>query len=137
MANQSAFAKLINATGFFMAVDRKTIASNIAKWEKEKTLGEYAREHFSQTDTNGTPKIANVLNNIYSLALSAESEQVQLQAAKEIRETLALGEPKEQKVENTQINFYTNASNQINENVQRLIAASPKKEIKKGIEGII
>lgn len=120
-----------------MSKIREKIASNIAKWEKEKSLGEYAREHFSQVDTSGTPKIANVLNNIYSLAISAESEQVQLAAAKEIRETLALGEPKEIKQESTQINFYANASTQINENVQRLIAASPKKGVKKGIEGII
>ena len=116
---------------------KEKIRNNIVKWEKEKSLGEFAREHFSQADISGTPKITNVLNNIYSLAISAESEDIQLKAAKEIRETLALGEPKEIKQENTQINFYTNASNQINENVQRLIAASPKKEVKKGIEGII
>lgn len=120
---------------------KEKIRANIAKWDKEKTLGEYAREHFSHLDISGTPKIAHVLNNVYSLAISAESEQVQLAAAKEIRETLALGEPKEIKQENTQINFYQNASNQINDNVQKLITASSEKEIKKegkkGIEGII
>ncbi|MDO9182402.1 MAG: hypothetical protein Q7U04_08330 [Bacteriovorax sp.] len=120
-----------------MSKVREKIASNIAKWDKEKSLSEYAREHFTQADASGTTKIANVLNNIYNLALSAESEDIQLKAAREIRETLALCEPKEIKQENTQINFYANASNQINENVQRLIAASPKKEVKKGIEGII
>lgn len=117
---------------------KEKIASNIAKWDKEKSLGEYARQHFSQADASGTTKIANVLNNVYSLAISAESEQIQLAAAKEIRETLALGEQKEIKQENTQINFYQNASNQINENVQRLIAASTTKQAeKKGIEKII
>jgi len=115
---------------------KNKIAENIAKWDKEKSLGQYAREHFSQVE-KGSTKIANVFNNIYSLAISAESEQVQLAAAKEIRETLALGEPKETKQENTQINFYTNASNQIDENVQKLIAGSVKVVEKKGIEKII
>jgi len=38
---------------------------------------------------------------------------------------------------NTQINFFQAANMQINESVQKLIAASPKQEKKKGIEGII
>ncbi len=37
---------------------------------------------------------------------------------------------------NTQINFFQAANMQINESVQKLIAASPK-QVKKGIEGII
>lgn len=105
------------------------IRANIAKWDKERTLGEYARDHFSQVDSKrGKPKLSNVLDNIYSLALTAETEDIQLKAAKEIRETLAMGESKEIKQENTQINFYANASTQINENVQKLIAASTKED---------
>lgn len=119
---------------------RENVQKKIESVFRERSFAEYTRNYFSQADRNGTPKIDNVLNNIYSLAISAESEQVQLQAAKEIRETLTLCELKEIKQENTQINFYANASNQINENVQKLIAASSEKQIKegkKGIEGII
>jgi hypothetical protein len=47
----------------------------------------------------------------------------------------------EKESNNTQINFYTSASNQINESVQRLINSSVKQgeqqEIKKGIEALI
>lgn len=113
------------------------LQKNIAKWEIEKTLGQYARDHFAKPDSkDNKPKIAKVLDNIYKLSLSSESEQVQLQAAREIRETIALGESKE-KTENLQVNFYSNANNLINENSQKLIAASPKKVTKTGIEGII
>lgn len=119
---------------------REDVQKKIESVFRDRSFAEYTRNYFSQADKNGTPKIDNILNNVYSLAISAESEQIQLAAAKEIRETLALSEPKEIKQENTQINFYQNASNQINENVQRLIAASATKETekeKKGIEKII
>lgn len=47
----------------------------------------------------------------------------------------------EKESNNTQINFYTSASNQINESVQRLIGSSVKpgeqQEIKRGIEALI
>jgi hypothetical protein len=55
------------------------------------------------------------------------------EAIKEIRESVT---DKDVKQENTQVNIYQNISDQINENVSRLIDVSNKKT-KSGIEKII
>ena len=122
---------------WFIMTKKIDFFKNIAKWEAEKTLAQYARDHYSQVDDkHGKPKIAKVLDNVYHLAISAESEEVQLKASREIRETLAMGDPKEDKAP-TQINFYQATSELINENAQKLIDISSKAVVKSGIEGII
>lgn len=46
---------------------QSTIAANIAKWDKQKTLAEYARDHLSEIDESirSKPKIDNVLDALY------------------------------------------------------------------------
>jgi len=101
----------------------------VSKWDVEKTLSNYARDYFSMKEICGTQKISKVLEKVYELAISAESEDIQLRAIKEIRETLTISDIKE-KSENTQINFYQNAAGHISDNVAKLInVSSPTKTI--------
>ena len=109
------------------------IAKNVNAVLFEQSFTNYAKNHFSQTE-NGSTKIAKVLEKTYHLALNAESEQVQLAAIKEIRESVT---DKDVKQENTQVNIYQNISDQINENVSRLIDVSKKVKSKSEIEKII
>lgn len=99
------------------------IAKNVNAVLFEQSFTNYAKQHFSEIE-NGSTKIAKVLEKTYHLALNAESEQVQLAAIKEIRESIS---EKDVKQENTQVNIYQNISDQINENVSRLIDVSKKK----------
>jgi hypothetical protein len=108
------------------------IAKNVNAVLFEQSFTNYAKNHYSQIE-NGSTKIAKVLEKTYHLALNAESEQIQLAAIKEIRESVT---DKDVKQENTQVNIYQNISDQINENVSRLIDVSNKKT-KSGIEKII
>lgn len=109
------------------------ISKNIDLVLFEKSFSDYAKQHFSQIE-NGKSKIEKILDKTYQLALNAESEQIQLAAIKEIRETVS--DPKE-KQENTQVNIYQNISEQINENVSRLINVSKKTKQKTTIDKII
>jgi hypothetical protein len=108
------------------------IAKNLDAVLFEQSFTNYAKNHYSQIE-NGSTKIAKVLEKTYHLALNAESEQIQLAAIKEIRESIT---DKDVKQENTQVNIYQNISDQINENVSRLIDVSNKKS-KSNIEKII
>jgi len=108
------------------------IAKNVNAVLFEQSFTNYAKNHYSQIE-NGSTKIAKVLEKTYNLALNAESEQIQLAAIKEIRESVT---DKDVKQENTQVNIYQNISDQINENVARLIDVS-NKNTKSTIEKII
>ena len=108
------------------------IAKNVSAVLFEQSFTNYAKNHYSQIE-NGSTKIAKVLEKTYHLALNAESEQIQLAAIKEIRESIT---DKDVKQENTQVNIYQNISDQINENVARLIDVS-NKNTKSTIEKII
>lgn len=109
------------------------IAKNVNAVLFQQSFTNYAKQHYSQIE-NGSTKIAKILEKTYHLALNAESEQVQLAAIKEIRESVS---EKEMKQENTQVNIYQNISDQINENVSRLIGVSKKVKSKSGIIKII
>jgi len=101
--------------------------ASIDIWHKEQQFADYARNHFSQQDEGkGKPKISKVLDNVYRLSLSAESEQVQLQAAKEIRETLSLGSKSTEG--NTQINLFTQAAELSNKALDKLINVTPRNQ---------
>lgn len=116
-----------------------SIAQNIAKWDQERSLAQYARDHFTElSETSKKSKIGDVLDKVYFIAMTGDSEDIQLKAAKQIVDTLALGEVKEQKVDNTQINFYSLANAQISENLQKIINVHGDRNVTQSlIKGII
>jgi hypothetical protein len=122
-----------------MSKIREKIRNNIQKWERNKTLAEYARQHFSQVDNkNNKIKIENIFENIYRLATSAKSgAMTKILAAKEIREILLSSEERKETTTNTQINFYANATAQVNESITKLIEVNSSKNDKNDIKNII
>lgn len=109
------------------------ISKNVELVLFEKSFSNYSKQFFSQQE-NGQAKIDKILEKTYQLALNAESETVQLSAIKEIRETIS---DHKEKQENTQVNIYQNLSDQINDNVSKLINISKKTKQKSTVNKII
>lgn len=109
----------------------KTIAANIAKWDKERIASEYFCEKLSEIDpaTNLT-HLDSIANN---MILKAKYED----DPKWTPLLLSMIKTEAKKPEGpSTINFFNIASNEINDGLGRLINVTPKK-VKKGIESII
>lgn len=109
----------------------KTIASNIAKWDKERVVSEYMREKLAETDieTNKTnfDAVTDRIINLAKLEFEPKWTPILLSMIKA---------EDNKKQEPGVINFFQIASNEINDGLGRLINVTPKK-IKRGIESII
>lgn len=118
---------------------KKAIATNIAKWDKERTVAEFVKDELMQIDPKTKkPLRSTVVNRLVYLTENALLNADQIKAIELLLKTMAGNEDRIIKTEgNTQINYFQYASGQINETVDRLINVTPNKKIKKGIEAII
>lgn len=108
------------------------IATNIARWDKERVVSEYMREKMSEIDPeSGLTAFDQIADNIIKLAkVETKPEWTPL--------ALSMIKKEEKKIEGNTINFFQIASEQINDNIDKLINITPTTSKKaKGIERII
>jgi hypothetical protein len=109
----------------------KTIAGNIAKWNKERILSEYMREKLAETDLETNKTNLDTISDRIIEKAKIEDEPKWTSILLSMMKTED-GKKQEPGV----INFFQIASNEINDGLGRLINVTPKK-IKNGIESII
>ena len=109
----------------------KQIATNIAKWDKERIASEYFCEKLSEIDPE--TKLTHLDSIADNMILKAKLEDDPRWTPLVL--SMIKTDTKKPEGGNT-INFFALASEQINESVGRLINVTPKK-VKRGIESII
>ena len=113
-------------------LDTNAIRKTISDWEESKTVAEFFKKKLGRNGNAG-----RVVDNIIEKSLAEEKPEW----TKLLLDSVKSGD--EKTPAQTQINFFTNASEQISENLQKIIDVTPQQTtgehivIKTGIEGII
>lgn len=109
----------------------KTIATNIARWDKERIVSEYMREKLAETDLETNQTNFDVITD---KIIKNAKDELDPKWTPILLSMIKAEDNKKQ--EPGVINFFQIASNEINDGLGRLINVTPKK-IKGGIESII
>jgi hypothetical protein len=115
----------------------KTIAANIEIWDTKNKISDIVKAKLCHISKSGKKYGDDVLDTLIHLSQFAETDKDKITAGKTVFELAAGNEAQNKTDAPATVNFFTVASQTINESVKQLIDVTPGKKIKKGIESII
>lgn len=113
---------------------QEKIKHNVAKWNTEKTVAQYVRDHLSEQIDDGQTKADKILDSIYYVATTSEDDHCKIKASESL---FKLASQDQKQETNTQVNIFSSIAEKSNESITKLVDVTDSNNIKKDLSDLI